>query len=465
MMLSMATQLCGGSLSGNDREFQGVSTDTRRICQGDVFVALRGERFDGHDFVAQAVAAGACAVMVERPSQTAVAQIVVADSRRALGLLAAGWVDQFTIRRIAVTGNAGKTTVKEMIARMLSPIINAVTDNTSSESPSVDATVHATVGNLNNDIGVPLTLLGVNAKHQYGVFELGASGPGEIAWTASLVKPEVVMVTNVTGAHLEGFGSMQGIADAKAEIFSAAPQGSLAIINGDDSFADFFAERAKSAGLQVQWVGRSDAADWQAKDIVLASESTDFVLSAGGDSWSVHIPLPGAHQVSNALMAIAAINAMGVSITEALSRLEHLRPVKGRMNLQACGQGMLIDDSYNANPGSVRAAIDWLAERSAPRMLVLGNLAELGDSSIDIHQQLGRYAAAAGIEALVAVGDQAAHAARAFGPGAIVAASHDAAAALAENVLERSGTVLVKGSRSAGMEKVVNILQVTGEIH
>ncbi|PKM22797.1 MAG: UDP-N-acetylmuramoyl-tripeptide--D-alanyl-D-alanine ligase [Gammaproteobacteria bacterium HGW-Gammaproteobacteria-14] len=464
MMLSMATQWCNGSLSGGDCEFLSVSTDTRKIRPGDLFVALRGERFDGHEFVAQAVSAGACAVMVERPTQTEVAEIVVPDSRRALGFLAAGWADQFSIRRIAVTGNAGKTTVKEMIARMLSPIANMATAVTEVASAS-HAIVHATKGNLNNEIGVPLTLLGINTAHQYGVFELGASAPGEIAWTGSLVKPEVVMVTNVTGAHLEGFGSMQGIADAKAEIFAAAPEGSLAVINGDDSFANFFAERAKSAGLLVQWVGSSESADWQAKNIALAPESTDFVLSAGGDSWSVHIPLPGAHQVSNALMAIAAVNAMGVSMTEALSRLEYLQPVKGRMNLQVCGQGMLMDDSYNANPGSVRAAIDWLAERAAPRMLVLGDLAELGDSSVDIHQQLGRYAASAGVEALVAVGEQAAHAARAFGAGAIVAASHDAAAALAENVLERSGTVLVKGSRSAGMEKVVNILQVTGEIH
>ena len=451
MKLSQAARFCHGNVVGGDVEFGRVCTDTRQIGQGDLFVALRGERFDGHEFVAQAAAAGAVAALVEKQT-TALPAIVVEDSRRALGLLAAGCAAAVPMTRIAVTGNAGKTTVKEMIACMLS-------------AQPADPAVHATRGNLNNDIGVPLTLLAVNAGHRYGVFELGANAPGEIAWTVSLVRPQIAMITNVTGAHLLGFGSMQGIADAKAEIFSAAAPGAVAIINTDDSFADFFAGRAVDAGLRVVRSGQRADADWRAENVVLEDRSLSFTLQSPAGRQSVYVPLPGRHQVSNVLMAIAAVVEAGVPLADAITRLAGLQPVKGRMNIQPCLGGTLVDDSYNANPGSVRAAIDWLASQSAPRCLVLGNLGELGPQEKQIHAELGRYARDAGVDQLISVGALAALAAQSFGDAAQQAADHVAAAALVRPLLKQAGTVLVKGSRSAGMDAVITALQTNGEMH
>jgi UDP-N-acetylmuramoyl-tripeptide--D-alanyl-D-alanine ligase len=279
------------------------------------------------------------------------------------------------------------------------------------------------------------------------------------------VKPKVVMVTNVTGAHLLGFGSMQGIANAKAEIFTATAPGALAIINADDSFADFFADRAAAAGLRVLRVGRHPEADWRADRVDLDALSVRFDLQTLSGSWPVLLPLPGAHQVSNALMALAAVAEAGVPVQEAIARLANLKPVKGRMNVTACAGGTLVDDSYNANPGSVRVAVDWLARQPAPRCLVLGNLGELGADEVLIHQQLGRYAREAGIEALVTLGHLAAEAAAAFGAGAQPVNNHGDAAEKARVYLKQAGTVLVKGSRSAGMDAVITVLQANGEMH
>jgi UDP-N-acetylmuramoyl-tripeptide--D-alanyl-D-alanine ligase len=432
-------------------EFSRVSTDTRDIRSGDLFVALRGERFDGHDFIADAEKSGAAAVLCELPV-AGLPSVVVGDSRRALGLLAAGWAAQYSLTRIAVTGNAGKTTVKEMIACMLS-------------ARPADTAVHATIGNLNNDIGVPLTLLGVNATHRYGVFELGANAPGEIAWTSSLVRPQIVMITNVTGAHLEGFGSMQGIANAKSEIYCATAPDAVAIVNADDQFAGFFTTQALKAELRIVTVGQYGGADWRAEQISLNGASVDFVLLHEGHRYNVHLPLPGVHQVNNALMAIAAVAEAGISIDEALPRLNQLQPVKGRMNITPCMGGTLVDDSYNANPGSVRVAVDWLAEQQTPQALVLGDLGELGPDEIEIHQQLGEYARAAGLDRLIAVGALAAHAAAAFGQGAEQAEGHQSAARLVQPLLAQGGTVLVKGSRSAGMDAVITVLQSIEEKH
>ncbi|MEE4251261.1 MAG: UDP-N-acetylmuramoyl-tripeptide--D-alanyl-D-alanine ligase [Alcanivoracaceae bacterium] len=451
MRLSQVVDFCGGRLSGADVEFSRVCTDTRDIRSGDLFVALRGERFDGQDFIADAAKSGAVAALCEQPVVQLPA-VVVDDSRRALGLLAAGWAAQHSLARIAVTGNAGKTTVKEMIACMLS-------------SQPGDTAVHATKGNLNNDIGVPLTLLGVNSNHRYGVFELGANAPGEIAWTCSLVRPQIVMITNVTGAHLEGFGSMQGIADAKAEIYSATAPDAVAIVNADDQFAGFFTTQALQAELRVVTVGQYSGADWSAEQVSLNGSTVDFVLLHKARRYNVHLPLPGAHQVSNALMAIAAVVESGVAIDDALPRLNQLKPVKGRMNIKACLGGTLVDDSYNANPGSVRVVIDWLSVQPAPRALVLGNLAELGPDEIEIHKQLGEYAHSAGVDRLITVGALAAWAAQSFGQGAEQADDYQAAAELAKSVLSQGGTVLVKGSRSAGMEAVINALQLIEEMH
>ncbi|MCH8544366.1 MAG: UDP-N-acetylmuramoyl-tripeptide--D-alanyl-D-alanine ligase [Alcanivorax sp.] len=457
MTLSTVAALTQGHRVGDDRSFLRVSTDTRQLAPGDLFVALRGERFDAHDYLEQAASAGACAAVVERPTTAFADYVQVADSRRALGELAAGWADRHTLTRVAVTGNAGKTTVKEMIAVMLG-----------------ERTL-ATRGNLNNDIGVPLTLLSVKPEHRYGVFELGANAPGEIAWTSSLVKAQVGLITNVTGAHLEGFGTLQGIADAKSELFGGLAKGATAIINLDDSFASCFAERAAAAGLRLCRVGQAEnvsaeaggvadhVADYVADDIQTDDTGVSFLLCRGGEQWPVRVPLPGRHQVSNALLAIAAVAACGETLGPAIQRLAGLQPVPGRINRSACLGGALIDDSYNANPGSVRVAIELLATCPAPRMLVLGGLGELGVQAADIHTGLGVAAREAGLDVLVTVGELAAPAAAGFGRGAIQVTSHDAAAREAQPILEAGGTVLVKGSRSARMDVVVAALRAMGE--
>lgn len=445
MKLTRAAELVQGQMKGQDVEFQRVSTDTRAIEAGDLFVALRGENFDAHDFLARAADAGACAAVAERDTDAFGSYVRVEDCRRALGLLAAGWCDQFDIRRLAVTGNAGKTTVKEMIACMLGE------------------GTHATQGNLNNDIGVPLTLLDVTAEHRYGVFELGANAPGEIAWTASLVKPEVALVTNVTGAHLEGFGSMEGIARAKAEIFSGMAAGGTAIINQDDLFAGYFAEQAEQRGLGVIRVGESKGAELRPEAVQCGAASVDYRLMPEG--LDVHLELAGRHQVSNSLMAIAAVWALGVPLTDAVARLAELKPVAGRMQHSYCLGGTLVDDTYNASPGAVRAAIDWLALQKAPRVLVLGSLAELGEQSAALHRELGEYARQQELDGLIVTDGDARVAGEGFGEGAFFADSRDEATELAARFLEAGGTVLVKGSRSAHMETVTAALRERGRVH
>lgn len=437
MSLSRICQWTGGVLHGTDGLIRTVSTDTRTIEPGSLFVALRGERFDGHRFLAEARAAGAVAALVEQYSGDD--QIVVPDTRQALGRLAAGYAAQFRVPRIAVTGNAGKTTVKEMIAALLG-----------------EGTL-STQGNLNNDIGVPQTLLRFDKHCRQAVIELGASAPGEIAWTSSLVKPNVALVTNVTGAHLEGFGSMDGIARAKAEIFTGCRQGGVAIVNNDDDYADFFADAARQQKLSILRVGtrRTEECSFYTEEVLLSEHGASFLLMPY--RLPVTVPLVGAHQVSNVLMAMAAVSALGFDLNQVLPRLLKLKPVPGRMNVMACAGGTLVDDTYNANPGSVRAAISWLAGRPAPRTLVLGALAELGAGAESLMRDLGREAREAGLENLIALpGAEAA--ARGFGDAAEQVADHAQAAARAVTLLADGGTVLIKGSRSARMEQVVQRL-------
>jgi len=444
MRLSQVAQWTGGRLQGEDLIVPAVVTDTRNMTPGSLFVALKGDRFDAHDFLTQAQANGASAALVDREQEVFASAVQVADTRQGLGRLASGYADQFTAERLAVTGNAGKTTVKEMAAAMLG------------------SDTLATAGNFNNDIGVPLTLLRLRAEHRYAVIELGANAPGEIAWTSQLTKPKVVLVTNVTGAHLEGFGSMQGIANAKAEIFGGCVPGGRAIINNDDSFAEFFAGEAIKAGLNVIRISTRGAADLYAEQIVLHQDRAEFVLQPLGET--VTVPLPGAHQVNNALMACAAVRALGVELAEVLPRLATLKPVPGRMNLHPVAQGVLVDDTYNANPGSVRAAIDWLASQPAPRMLVLGAMGELGPQADTLVAELGAYAREKGLDRLVVMrGAQAA--ASEFGDQALIADEHQQAVDWSAPVLQDGGTVLVKGSRTAGMEAVVQQLTLGAGPH
>lgn len=441
MRLSQVADWTHGEWDGKDILVKAVCTDSRHIAEQSLFVAIKGERFDGHAYVDSALQQGACAALVEQSASAPADQVIkVEDTRRGLGQLAAGYARQFNLPRIAVTGNAGKTTVKEMMAALLGPA------------------ALATKGNFNNDIGVPLTLLRLRQQHEFGVFELGANAPGEIAWTSSLVSPDVAMITNVTGAHLEGFGSMQGIADAKAEIFSGCAEGATAVINVDDSFSAFFKQQALRHGLTPVLVSQSAAADLWAEQIIAHEASVSFLLQP--HNIAISIPMPGRHQVSNALMALAAVEAVTGDIIDRAHLLGTLASVPGRMQVHKIAGGTLVDDSYNANPGSVRAAIDWLASQPSPRCLVLGGLAELGNFGPSILADLGADTRRAGIERLVLMPESRA-AANTF-PHAQIATDHDAAALYAKQTLEQTGTVLVKGSRSAAMEQVVQRINNTG---
>src|SRR5699024_2040544 len=339
MTLQQIATWANGTLLGKDVPIAGVSIDSRAVQPGDVFVAIAGDNFDGHQFLPMAQEKGAVAAVVAQEQTQFVNAVRVADTREAFGLLAAGWAQQCGARHVAVTGNSGKTTVKEMLAHLFS------------ESQCL-----ATAGNFNNEIGVPLTLLRLNEQHEYGIFELGANHQGEISWTASLVAPEVGVITNVTGAHLEGFGTLAGIAAAKAEIITHVRD--VLVLNKNGGFYDTFAEAAQQAGVNTVTVSHDgQAADFQALHIESLDESVHFQCLHQGESFSIELPLPGEHQVANALQAIAVARHYQLSWAHIQNKLATLPSVPGRLQRKTCGAGVLLDDSYNANPGSVAAAI------------------------------------------------------------------------------------------------------------
>ncbi|GIU33234.1 UDP-N-acetylmuramoyl-tripeptide--D-alanyl-D-alanine ligase [Shewanella schlegeliana] len=435
-----------GQLIGDDLPIDNVSSDSRAVDSKTLFVALKGENFDGHNFAQAAVDAGANALLVERALPIEAAQIVVANSQRAMGEIGAYVREQLEPICVALTGSNGKTSVKEMIATILSQ----------------KHQVLYTAGNFNNEIGVPLTLLRLQQGDEFGVFELGANHAGEIDYTSSLVKPCVAMVNNVASAHLEGFGSLQGVAKAKSEIFNHVASGGTAVINADDPFADVML--AASAHLKQLRFGVENEFSREL-DIWASELSSDnygrysFTINHHNEAQQVSLPLAGRHQVSNALAATSICLALGLSLSQICQGLSQLKPVKGRMLPNALGRVTVIDDSYNANPASVGAAIDWLQEIKGNRCLVLGDLGELGDNAALLHRELGELAKAKGVNALFCVGTLSEGASHAFG------SNHyhdidDLVAGLIQyiNELPAEITVLVKGSRSARMERVVEAL-------
>ncbi|GIU23252.1 UDP-N-acetylmuramoyl-tripeptide--D-alanyl-D-alanine ligase [Shewanella sp. MBTL60-007] len=435
-----------GQLIGDDLPIESVSSDSRAVDSKTLFVALKGENFDGHNFAQAAVDAGANALLVERELPIDAAQIVVANSQRAMGDIGAYVREQIGPTCVALTGSNGKTSVKEMIATILSQ----------------EHQVLYTAGNFNNEIGVPLTLLRLEQGDEFGVFELGANHAGEIDYTSSLVKPCVAMVNNVASAHLEGFGSLQGVATAKSEIFNHVANGGTAVVNADDPFADVML--AASAHLkQLRFGIENDIS--RDLDISASELSSDnygrysFTINHHNDAKQVSLPLAGRHQVSNALAATSICLALGLSLSHICQGLSQLKPVKGRMLPSALGRVTVIDDSYNANPASVGAAIDWLQEIKGNRCLVLGDLGELGDNAALLHRELGELAKAKGVNALFCVGTLSEGASHAFGSKHYTDID-DLVAGLIQyiNELPAEITVLVKGSRSARMERVVEAL-------
>lgn len=433
-----------GALTGHNVSIHNVSTDSRAIGAHDLFIALKGPNFDGSAFVAEVKAKGAAAVVVEHAVAVDIPQIIVRDTRLALGQLAAAVKARLAPKTIAVTGSAGKTTVKEMIAAILSR----------------RGQVLATQGNFNNDIGVPLTMLRLTGQHQYAVLELGANHQGEIAYTTSLAKPDVAIITNVAPSHLEGFGDVYGVARAKGEIFNAiTPQG-LAIIPADSEYRDYWLRRLE--GKQVVQFSATAPADYAALDIMLDTNGcAGFELICPSGKQFIQLTIPGKHNVTNALAAAAACIAVGASLTDIQLGLAQMQAVKGRTNIKMVNpQLRLIDDTYNANVESVKAAIDLLASYNGYQVLILGDMAELGADARLYHEEIGLYAKAAGINLLFTLGVLSQSASDLFnGQGAHFSSRQALLQRLMPIVSEQQEvTLLVKGSRSAKMELVVQDL-------
>ncbi len=440
LALSEAARVLDAVQHGDDVTFAGLSTDTRSLGKGNLFVALQGPNFDGHDYLKQAQRQGAVAATVSRVVETGLPMVVVADTRIALGRLAAHWRSRFELPLIAVTGSNGKTSVKEMLAAILASCGDTL----------------VTRGNLNNDIGVPLTLSGLAASHRYAVVELGANHPGEIAYLADIARPTIGLVNNAAPAHLEGFGDVEGVARAKGELFERLPADGVCVINADDAYAGLWRELAGSRRV-IAFGLDADAevcASWQGD-----MHGSDIHLHIPSGQVDFHLPLPGRHNVMNALAASAAAVALGLSVDTITRGLSAMRAVSGRW--QPCTGlhgAQIIDDTYNANPGSLGAALELLATSERECWLVLGDMGELGDTADALHRRMGEQARDAGLKHLFTLGPLAASASEAFGEGSEAFTSMDALLDCLRERLAAGVTLLVKGSRSMHMERVVDAL-------
>ena len=442
--LDAVARAAAGRLVGADCPVSGVSTDTRNIVPGSLFVALRGERFDAHDFVVQAVAGGAAALLVSDAARVppGVPAVVVEDTRIALGHLAAAWRRLFVVPVIAVTGSNGKTTTKEMIAAILKAAFG-------------DA-VLATRGNLNNDIGLPLTLLGLDAGHRAAVIEMGMNHPGEIAYLASIGAPTVALVTNAQRAHLEGMGDLDEVAREKGSIFAGLAADGVAVINADDAYAGAWRRMAGTRPVRTFAIDRP-------ADVCgsVHQHGLDITLDLASPEGQAVIALriPGRHNARNAMAAAAACLAAGVPLTAVVAGLESFAGIKGRLQRRAGIKGAeILDDTYNANPDSVRAGIDVLASTIGRKVLVLGDMGEIGEASGQYHDEIGGYAKSQGVDRLFALGEAAQQAVRNFGEGGQHFADLDKLIAAVDKELGPETTVLVKGSRFMKMERVADAL-------
>ena len=440
MSLAEAAAVLGARVRGSDVRFSGVSTDTRTLRRGELFVALRGERFDGHGFLQTAAAAKAAAAVIDSKyaGDLPLPAAVVDDTRLALGMLARHWRARFRPALVAVAGSNGKTTVKEMLASIL-------------RSSAGDEAVLATAGNLNNDIGVPLTLLRMRQGHRWCAIELGMNHKGEIAYLADIARPSVALVNNAQREHLEFMNSVEEVAAENAAAYAALPADGVAVVNADDPHAQFF--RSRAGARRVVDFGLDAPAQVTARHAVGPLSSELWLRAPQGEARAT-LAIPGVHNVRNALAAAAAAHAAGIDLDGIAQGLTAFRPYTGRLQVkQARGGATLIDDSYNANPDSVRAAIDVLASCPGPQVRVLGDMGEVGAHGAEFHREVGAYARAKGIASLLALGEATRDAVQAFGPGARHFESVD------ELVAQVSGSsILVKGSRFMKMERVVAAL-------
>ena len=445
LQLSDIANAVQGRLLGNDLTISGVGIDTRTLSCGDLYVAIKGQHFDGHDFIANAVQAGAAALLVSQSISSPLPQILVNDTRLALAELAGYWRKQLPVKIAGVTGSNGKTSVKEMIAAIFATQGNTL----------------FTQGNLNNDIGVPLTLLRLNEEHQFAVIEMGANHAGEIAYTSQYAQAAVSIVNNIGPAHIEGFGNILGVANAKAEIIESLSSNGIAVINRDDDFYELLVKKAgqrKSVSF-----GFSSSADIRAENIQSRLDqqgfATQFDLKTPDDSVSIELKLAGNHNVKNALAAAAVALQFGIDLAAIKRGLESMPPVTGRMQALLGRKGnIIIDDSYNANPVSLQAALDAVSQCQQPIWLALGAFGELGSDSATIHAEMGAMIKNIPVSRLFATGELARHTVNAFGDNGQFFDKQDQLINTLDQAITGKEIILVKGSRAQKMENVVAAL-------
>lgn len=445
-LAGLQSGLSNASITG-DILFDGVTTDSRSVVAGNLFVALRGEHFDAHDFLVDVVAKGVAAVVVEHvPEGLSVPALVVPDTRVVLGEIARYWRQQFCMPVIGVTGSNGKTTVKEMIAAILASAFG-------------EAHCLATRGNLNNEIGVPLTLFRLDALHRAAVIELGMNHPGEIALLAGIAQPTLGLVNNAQREHQEFMESVEAVAKENGAVLDALPADGIAVFPADDPYTPLWREYASATGQrQIVTFGLSANADVTC-DYQANAFGSDLAVHIGALQFAVSLAAAGIHNVRNALAAIACTFAIGIPADAIVRGLESFSPVKGRLQRKTARNGAtIIDDTYNANPDSVRAAIAVLAHAPQPRVLVLGDMGEVGSEGRQFHEEIGNYARESGIDYLLTMGELARHSADAFGAKAKHHANLEVLMQALDTIVTEQATVLVKGSRFMKMERLVHHL-------
>lgn len=445
MSLEEVQKVTGGVLNGaSGTVFNSVSIDSRTLQPEDLFIAISGPNFNGNNFVNNAAQGKAAAAIISEEMNISLPVLKVNDTRIALGQIGAMNRENSTACVIALTGSQGKTTVKEMVAEILSQC----------------GDVHYTRGNLNNDFGVPLSLLEINAQHDFSVIEIGASGPGEVAYCVALAKPQVAHITNVADTHLEGFGDIEGIARAKGELWDGIKEGGVAVINIDDTFAKQWCQRAEGKSLITISAKGNVNADYYIKKVALNTDlSADFILHTPAGKEAIHVALAGKHNTANALAAAALSMEAGAKLNDVKNALMRVKPVPGRLCKRAgLNSSTIIDDTYNASPASFRAAIDVLCTLPGRKMIAIGDMGELGADAEAAHSELGTYAREKGLDEFYATGKLSRLAASSFGEKAVYRSERNALAQQIIPCLNKGVVLLVKGSRSAGMEKLVQLL-------
>jgi len=449
-LLSLIAHWSGGEIHGDDVAIDAISNDTRQLSAGSLYIALRGERFDGHAFAADAIARGASALLVEHRLPLDVPQVVVVNTEAALARIATGFQRDRRTRVFAITGSNGKTSVKALLLSILQQV-----------AQQRDAVVYATPGNRNNEIGLPLAVIDAPEDADYAVYEMGAGKPGDIAYLTAIARPQYALVNNIAAAHLERLGSLQGVAETKGAIYAALPADGVAVINADDAFAPWFEQHVvgQPARSKVLRFGLDHSADVTASALHLQASGSRFQLHTPSGDVEILLPLPGRHSIRNALAAATLALAADVPLACVAAGLAAAQAVPGRQIAHTLRSGaVLVDDSYNANPGSMAAAIDALAAAPEEGWLVLGDMRELGADGHALHAEVGQRARQAGIKRLYALGPLAEAAATAFGEGGQAFTTHAALATALQAELHANVRVLVKGSRGSAMDLIVKAL-------